>query len=62
MLKLMQKTALVGAMILTAGAALAEYPERPIEVIVGYSAGGGPVHRKVSGRGCKYRRQEHAGC
>ncbi|GHE05893.1 hypothetical protein GCM10008024_38350 [Allgaiera indica] len=41
MLKLMHKTALVGAMILTAGAALAEYPERPIEVIVGYSAGGG---------------------
>ncbi|KDB04756.1 extracytoplasmic binding receptor [Defluviimonas sp. 20V17] len=37
----MHKTALVGAMILTAGAALAEYPERPIEVIVGYSAGGG---------------------
>lgn len=41
MLRLIQKTALVGAMILTAGAALAEYPEKPIEVIVGFDAGGG---------------------
>lgn len=41
MLKLVKKTALMGAMILSAGAALAEYPEQPIEVIVGYSAGGG---------------------
>ncbi|MCB1970393.1 MAG: tripartite tricarboxylate transporter substrate binding protein [Geminicoccaceae bacterium] len=41
MLKLMQKTALAGAMILVAGAAQAEYPEKPIEIIVGYSAGGG---------------------
>ena len=41
MLKLIQKSALVGAMILTAGAAVAEYPVKPIEVIVGYSAGGG---------------------
>lgn len=41
MLKVMQKTALVGAMILAAGAALAEYPEKPIEVIVGFDAGGG---------------------
>lgn len=41
MLKLMQKTALVGAMILSAGAALAEYPEKPITVIVGFDAGGG---------------------
>ncbi|MBY6091845.1 Bug family tripartite tricarboxylate transporter substrate binding protein [Maritimibacter alkaliphilus] len=41
MLKLIQKGALAGAMILAAGAALAEYPEKPIEVIVGYSAGGG---------------------
>ncbi|WP_319518531.1 tripartite tricarboxylate transporter substrate binding protein [uncultured Martelella sp.] len=41
MLKLIRMTALTGAMILSAGAALAEYPEKPIEVIVGYSAGGG---------------------
>ncbi|MCA0919257.1 Bug family tripartite tricarboxylate transporter substrate binding protein [Pseudooceanicola nanhaiensis] len=41
MLKLIQKGALAGAMILAAGAALAEYPEKPIEVVVGYSAGGG---------------------
>ena len=34
-------TALAGGMILAAGAALAEYPEKPIEVVVGYSAGGG---------------------
>ena len=41
MLNILKKTALTGAMILSAGAALAEYPEKPIEVIVGYSAGGG---------------------
>ena len=41
MLKLMQKSALAGAMIVSAGAALAEYPEKPIEVIVGFDAGGG---------------------
>ena len=41
MLKLIHTTALTGAIILTAGAALAEYPEKPIEVIVGFSAGGG---------------------
>jgi tripartite-type tricarboxylate transporter receptor subunit TctC len=41
MLRLIQKTALTGAMVLAAGAALADYPEKPIEVIVGYSAGGG---------------------
>lgn len=41
MLKLMQNTAMAGAMILAAGAALAEYPEKPIEVIVGFDAGGG---------------------
>ena len=34
-------TALTGGLILAAGAALAEYPEKPIEVVVGYSAGGG---------------------
>ncbi|MBW6416665.1 tripartite tricarboxylate transporter substrate binding protein [Celeribacter sp. PS-C1] len=39
--KLFQKSALVGAFVLAAGAAVAEYPEKPIEVIVGYSAGGG---------------------
>ena len=41
MLKFMQTTALAGAMILVAGAAMAEYPEKPIEVVVGFSAGGG---------------------
>ncbi|MDV7270258.1 tripartite tricarboxylate transporter substrate binding protein [Thioclava sp. A2] len=41
MLTIFKKTALVGAMVLSAGAAVAEYPEKPIEVIVGYSAGGG---------------------
>lgn len=41
MFNLMHKTALTGALILAAGTALAEYPEKPIEVIVGYSAGGG---------------------
>ena len=41
MLNIFKKTAIVSAMCLTAGAALAEYPEKPIEVIVGYSAGGG---------------------
>ncbi|WP_010142376.1 Bug family tripartite tricarboxylate transporter substrate binding protein [Oceanicola sp. S124] len=41
MLNIVKKTALAGALILSAGAALAEYPEKPIEVIVGYSAGGG---------------------
>lgn len=41
MLKLLGKTVFIGAMVLTAGAAYAEYPEKPIEVIVGFSAGGG---------------------
>ncbi|CAN0190852.1 unnamed protein product, partial [Chrysoparadoxa australica] len=41
MTKLFQTAAIAGAMILTAGIAQAEYPEKPIEVIVGYSAGGG---------------------
>ena len=41
MLNIFKKTAIAGAMILAAGAALADYPEKPIEVIVGYSAGGG---------------------
>ena len=41
MLKLLCKSALVGTMVLAAGAAAAEYPEKPIQVIVGYSAGGG---------------------
>lgn len=35
------KAILAGAAIMLAGAAWAEYPEKPIEVIVGYSAGGG---------------------
>ncbi len=41
MLKLLGKTVFIGAMVLAAGAAYAEYPEKPIQVIVGYSAGGG---------------------
>lgn len=41
MFNFLKTTALSGAIILTAGAALAEYPEKPIEVIVGYDAGGG---------------------
>jgi tripartite-type tricarboxylate transporter receptor subunit TctC len=41
MLKQIQTTALAGVMTLVAGAAWADYPEKPIEVIVGYSAGGG---------------------
>lgn len=42
MLKFLQKTALTGAIVFAAGTAFAaDYPEKPIEVIVGYSAGGG---------------------
>jgi tripartite-type tricarboxylate transporter receptor subunit TctC len=41
MLNTIKKVALASAMVLSAGAAMAEYPEKPIEVIVGYSAGGG---------------------
>ena len=42
MLNIFTKTAIAGAMVLSAGAAIAQgYPEKPIEVIVGYSAGGG---------------------
>lgn len=41
MLKFLGKSALVGVMVLAAGPAWAEYPEKPIQVIVGYSAGGG---------------------
>ena len=41
MQKFVKTAAMIGAMVLTAGAAQAEYPEKPIEVIVGYSAGGG---------------------
>lgn len=41
MLNIFKKTAIAGAMVLAAGAAFAEYPEKPIQVIVGYSAGGG---------------------
>ncbi|RYH06566.1 tripartite tricarboxylate transporter substrate binding protein [Tropicimonas sp. IMCC6043] len=37
----MKCAALAGVMILAGGMALAEYPEKPIQVIVGYSAGGG---------------------
>ena len=41
MLNYMKKTILIGALVLAAGTAWAEYPEKPIEVIVGFSAGGG---------------------
>ncbi|MEJ2122519.1 MAG: tripartite tricarboxylate transporter substrate binding protein [Alphaproteobacteria bacterium] len=41
MLKPILKTALAGVIMFAAGAAAAEYPEKPITVIVGYSAGGG---------------------
>ena len=41
MFNAIKKVALASAMVLSAGAAMAEYPEKPIEVIVGYSAGGG---------------------
>ena len=42
MLTIFKTTALASALALTAGAALAQaYPDKPIEVIVGYSAGGG---------------------
>ena len=37
----MKKTLAAVAVFLSATAAQAEYPEKPIEVIVGYSAGGG---------------------
>ena len=41
MLNYMKKTILIGGLVLAAGTAWAEYPEKPIEVIVGFSAGGG---------------------
>ena len=41
MLELIKITTLAGAAALVAGAAAAEYPENPIEVIVGFNAGGG---------------------
>lgn len=41
MRRLLNTLAIAGVAALAAGAARAEYPEKPIEVIVGYSAGGG---------------------
>jgi tripartite-type tricarboxylate transporter receptor subunit TctC len=41
MFKCMQKTALAAAMVMAAGAAWAEFPDKPITVIVGFDAGGG---------------------
>ena len=41
MLTYLKASAIAGAMVMVAGAAMADYPEKPIEVIVGYSAGGG---------------------
>ena len=36
-----KKTAIASALLLAAGTAMADYPEQPIEVIVGFSPGGG---------------------
>lgn len=41
MLRFVKKGIVVGALALMAGAAAADYPEKPITVIVGFSAGGG---------------------
>jgi tripartite-type tricarboxylate transporter receptor subunit TctC len=41
MFKYMQKTALAAAMVMAAGAAWAEFPDKPITIIVGFDAGGG---------------------
>ena len=41
MLNIIKTTAIAGAMTLVAGAALAEYPEKPITIVVGFDAGGG---------------------
>ena len=41
MLTYLKASAIAGALLMVAGAAMADYPEKPIEGIVGYSAGGG---------------------
>lgn len=41
MLGKLKNTVFAGALMMIAGAAAAEYPEKPISVIVGFSAGGG---------------------
>lgn len=41
MLKSLMKSAVAGALVFAAGVAAADYPEKPITVIVGFSAGGG---------------------
>ncbi len=41
MFNIIKKVALASFMVASAEVALAEFPEKPIEVIVGYSAGGG---------------------
>ena len=38
---LKKKIAIFGALLLSSGLALAEYPEKPITILVGYKAGGG---------------------
>ena len=38
---LKKKMAIFGALLLSSGLALAEYPEKPITILVGYKAGGG---------------------
>ena len=41
MQKIFKTIALASAFLTMAGGAFAQYPEKPIKVIVGYSAGGG---------------------
>ena len=41
MQKIFKTIALASAFLTMAGTAFAQYPEKPIKVIVGYSAGGG---------------------
>lgn len=41
MIRFLKTAALAASLAVTATAALAQYPDKPIEVIVGYSAGGG---------------------
>jgi len=41
MLKYMQKTALAAVVVMVAGTAWAEFPDKPITIIVGFDAGGG---------------------
>jgi tripartite-type tricarboxylate transporter receptor subunit TctC len=62
MFKLLKFSAVAAMTIMTAGTAMADYPSKPIEVIVGFSAGGGtdvmartvaPFLEKYLGNGAK---------